>query len=127
MLTVGLDRSAAQPMRSSQYTQSFDVDTPPLGSSELGGIAIRIDQRVPQLFQPVCADEALQVGRAEVECEPPAVGAIQLETPGARLRKELLGHDRGKARARALAHLLRTQMKEVEQRKAPRTGRRPIH
>src|SRR5947208_6653118 len=67
------------------------------------------------------------MSRGQVEREPPAVGAIQLVTPGTRLRKEMFSHDRGKPGTRALTHMLRTQMKEVEQRKAAWAGRRPIH
>jgi len=54
-------------MRSSEHAQGFDVGASPLGSSGLGGVAIRIDESVPDLLQPVCADEALQIARAEVE------------------------------------------------------------
>jgi len=39
----------------------------------------------------------------------------------------MLGHDRGETRTRALAHLVRPQMEQVDNRKAAGTGRRPIH
>lgn len=114
-------------MRSSEHAQGFYVGASPLGSSGLGGVAIWIDESVPDLPKPICPDEALQIARAEVERESPAVGAIQVVTPGARLRKEMFGHDRGETRTRALAHLVRAEMEDVKQRKASGTGRRPIH
>ena len=127
MLKVVLDGARADASRSGERGQRLDVCAPPFGSRWLDGIAVRIDERAPKLLEPVGTDEALQVARAQVEPEPAAVLEIQVVAAGLRLGKEILGHDRGETRTRALAYLGRAHLQDVEQWKAAGAGRRPIH
>ena len=60
--------------------QRLDVGAPPPGPLRLARVLVRIDQSMPELLEPVRADEVDEIAGLELETEAPAVLAIQLVT-----------------------------------------------
>jgi hypothetical protein len=114
-------------MGPAKVIQDSEMCGSPLGAVRLLGVAVRVGEVAPELFQPVRADERLEVTAAELQSQLPAIGAVKLVSPGSSLGNEMVEHDRTKVRAGALAQLISSQVQQVEEGKPRRTGRRPIH